>query len=106
MQGILEGEENTKDVLTPLFDLTLAEIKKVTESFYQREGKEIQTYIIAGGSALLPGLKDYFSKSLKKEVKIADPFVDMVSPPILEETLKEIGPGLSVAAGVALKGLE
>jgi len=105
-QGILPGSQNTKDILTPLFDMMLAEIGKVTESFYQQGGKEVETYIIAGSSALLPGLKEYFSKSLKKEIKIANPFAEMVYPPILEETLQKIGPGYSVAVGMALRGLE
>ena len=106
IQGIFKGVQNTRNILTPLLDLILVEIDKVVQSFYRQEGKEIETYILAGDSALLPGLKQYFSKSLGKEVNIAQPFVDMVYPPILEEIVKEIGPGFSVAAGMALKELE
>lgn len=105
VQGILNSAQNTKKILTPLLDLILVEVDKVARSFYQHEGKEIETYILAGDSALLPGLKQYFSKSLGKEVNIAQPFVDMVYPPVLEEIVKEVGPGFSVAAGMALKEL-
>lgn len=105
-RGILRDEQKTRDILTPLFDLMLVDIGKVTESFYQEEGKEIKTYIIAGGSAFLPGLKEYFSEHLKKAVKIANPFAKMLYPSILEGVLKEIGPEFPVAVGMALKGLE
>jgi len=104
--GILEKFQDVKEVLTPLIDLIISEVEKVVEDFYQQEGKEVETYIIAGGSALLPGLKDYFSKSLKKEVKLADPFADLLYPPILEDTLKKMGPAFSIAVGMGLRGLE
>lgn len=105
-QGILEGSQNTKDVLIPLFDLILSEIGKVVDNFYKQAGKEIETYILAGNSALLPGLKQYFAQTLKKEIKLAHPFVDMMYPPVLEEIVKEIGPGFAIAAGMALKKLK
>ena len=105
-QGLLAVKQNVREILTPMFDLMLTEIQKATQSFYQQEGKEIQTYIIAGASSLLPGLQDYFSSVLKKEIKMANPFANIVYPPILEGTLKDIGPGFSVAVGMALKGLE
>jgi len=55
---------------------------------------------------LLPGLKEYFAEELKKEVEVSNPFWSMAYPPILEETLKEMGPTYTVAVGLALKGLE
>ena len=68
--------------------------------------KEIQKVIIAGSTAWLPGLKDYFKESLKKEVEIGQPFKNIFYPPILEKKLEIIGPGLSIATGLALRGLE
>lgn len=105
-QGIIGNGQKAKEILAPMLDLMLSEIDKVVTSFYQEEGKEVQSYIISGGSALLPGLKEYLSQFLKKEIKIAEPFKDMIYPPILEESLREIGPGFSVAVGAALRGLE
>lgn len=104
-QGLFENEEDTKKVLVPLLDLMLAEIDKVVQNFWQQEGKDVQAYIIAGGSAHLPGLKQYFAQVLKKEIKTAEPFVNMVYPPILEEVIQDISPAFSVAVGMALKGL-
>lgn len=105
-QGVLNGGQRTEEILTPLFDLMLSEIGKVVDSFFQQTGKEIETYILAGESALLPGLRQYFAQVLRKQVKLAQPFKDMVYPPTLEELLKKLGPGFAVATGMALKKLE
>ena len=105
-QGLLKGKEDTRKVLSPLLDLMVSEVEKVVQSFYQQEGKEIESYIMSGGSAYLPGLKDHLSESFKKDIKIARPFGHMVYPPILEGVIKEISPAFSVVVGMASRGLE
>ncbi|MFC1663725.1 type IV pilus assembly protein PilM [Patescibacteria group bacterium] len=104
-QGLLP-EKNLREVLLPLIDSVLVEVKKISENFYQTDGKNVEKVILAGGSALLPGLKEYFTEQLNKEVVIADPFSDIFCPPILEKTLKKIGPSFTVAVGAALRNLE
>lgn len=106
-QGLLRKKESgAREIVLPIIDVIVSEIKKVVDGFYQEEGKEIQQYILAGGTALLPGLREYLTGSLRKEVNFAQPFAKMAYPPILEETLNEIGPLFAIAAGMALKGLE
>ncbi len=105
-QGLMAGQENIASVLKTLLTSMIAEISRVVENFYEREGKEIEVFIVSGGSASLPGLKEYFAQHFKKEIRIAFPFRDMVYPAILEEELRRIGPGFSISVGVALRGLE
>ncbi|MBA7596530.1 Cell division protein FtsA [subsurface metagenome] len=104
--GLLPSEAGTREVMLPLIDLILNEIKKISSNFYITEKKEIEKVIVAGGSALIPGLADYFSKSLNKPVEIANPFSDIYYPPILEDILKKQGPSYAIALGTALRGLE
>ncbi|MBU4299405.1 type IV pilus assembly protein PilM [Patescibacteria group bacterium] len=99
-------EKNLREILLPLINLILNEIKKVLENFYQSETKTVQKVILAGGTALLPGLREYFESDLKKEVKITEPFFGISHPQTLEKTLKEIGPSYAIAVGAALRGLE
>ncbi|MFQ6049964.1 MAG: type IV pilus assembly protein PilM [Candidatus Paceibacterales bacterium] len=101
----LEGE-HVREILIPLIGLIIRESEKIFKNFYLKEGKEIEKIIIAGGTVLLPGLLEYFQKYFKKEVEIANPFSKIFYPPILEKTLKEIGPSYAIAVGVALRGLE
>ena len=95
-----------REILLPLVDVILKEIEKISQNFYQTEGKEIQKIILAGASAFLPGLKEYFQNYFKKEIEIANPFSNLFYPPILEKTLKEMGSSYAIAVGVALRGLE
>jgi len=96
----------TRQILLPLIDLILREIEKIFNNFYQTEKKEIKKIIIAGGSALMPGLKEYFTEKFDKEIEIANPFLNVFYPPILEKTLKEMSPSYAIAVGLALRELE
>lgn len=104
--GLRAEEKNISKIILPLIDLVIREIEKISKGFYQAEGKEIEKFILAGGTALLPGLKEYFEDRFQKEVEIANPFARIFYPPILEETLKEMGPTYAIAVGMALRGLE
>ena len=104
--GISGGRDEVKQVLLPLIDMILLEIQKLFDNFYRQGGKEVERVILAGGIALLPGLKEYFAEALKKETEIANPFSNLFYPPILESSLKEMGPSYTIAVGAALRGLE
>lgn len=105
--GLIETEEserNIREILLPLVDGLLTEVKKIFYNFYQEEGKMVEKITLAGGTALMPGLKDYFAKEFKKETVIAFPFEGFVYPQILGELLKEMGPTYTIAVGMAMKG--
>ena len=81
-------------------------MKKISQNFYLQENKRPQKIILAGGSAALPGLADYFSKITGMKVEIANPFANLYYTPILNDTLKKMGPAYAVAVGAALRGFE
>ena len=89
-----------------LIDPLVIEVKKILSDFYQQEGKEIDVVYLTGGTSNLPGLREYFAEVLKKKVEIPNCFSELLSPPILEETIEKMAPRFSVATGVALGGLE
>lgn len=100
-----EGKKIAQTLL-PSVDSILVEIQRIFQSFSQVEKKEIEKIFLAGGLTLLPGLKEYFASVLKKEIEIVNPFTNIFYPPILEKTLKEMGPSYATAVGAALRGLE
>ncbi len=100
-----EGD-NIREILSPLIDLIINEIDKVLKGFYLREKKEADKIILAGGTALLPGLSAHVKDYFKKEVEIANPFSKIFFPPILDKALTKMGPSYSIALGMALRGLE
>ena len=106
-KGLLYQTTNElRSAIMPTTDLVVNEVKKILQNFYQTENKEPQKVILAGGSAFLPGLVDYFSKELAKPIEVANPFAPLYYPPILENNLKEMGPAYAIAVGAALRGLE
>ncbi|MBI2041574.1 MAG: type IV pilus assembly protein PilM [Candidatus Nealsonbacteria bacterium] len=106
-QGLLRSNNaSVREAILPMIDLIASEIKKISQNFYSQEGKRPQKIILAGGTALLPGLADYFSETAGIPAEIANPFSDLFYPPILNDVLKEIGPAYAVAVGAAMRGLE
>ena len=100
-EGLLSKE--LKTILGPLIDTVVTEIQRAIQEFRE---KEIQRVVLGGGSAMLPGLREYLKESLKKEIEFVDPFRSVFYPPVLEDTIKEMGPSYCVAVGMALRGLE
>ncbi len=105
-KGLLSKEKNISETLYLLVDPLLSEVNKISSEFARIEGREIEEIHLTGGTANLPGLKEYFSAVLKKKVEIPNCFADFLYPPILGGTLSEMSPRFSVAVGVALQGLE
>lgn len=95
-----------KEILSPLLDAILREVGTTINIFSQKEGKEVAKVILAGGTAFLPGLKEYFQEQLKKDTEICNPFSSMFYTPILEKKLEEMGPSFAIAVGASLRGLE
>jgi type IV pilus assembly protein PilM len=105
-KGLEDADPAVKKILVPLLDYIVSETKKVFKNIFQFEGKEVTKIILSGGSAQIPGLKKYFYEEFKTETEIANPFFSIFYPPILEETIKKIGPSYAVSVGMALRGLE
>lgn len=100
-EGLLSKE--LKTVLGPLLDTVVMEIKRATQEL---EAKEVQRVVLGGGSSLLLGFKEYLKEELNMETEFIDPFRFVFYPPVLEDTIKEMGLSYAVAVGMALRGLE
>lgn len=105
-EGLAFSKEDISKTLYMLIDPLMLEVKKIIYDFYQEEQKEVDIVYLTGGTALLPGLKEYFGEVLKKKVEVPNCFSDLLHPPILSKTLEALAPSFSVATGVAMGGLE
>ncbi len=105
-EGLMYPRQDVVKALYLLLDPLLIEIKSVCAEFAQTEGEQVQEIYLTGGTANLPGLKEYFKESLKKEVSVPNCFSGFLYPPILEDTLRSMSPRFCAAVGVALGGLE
>ncbi len=105
-EGLMFKRQDVTKALYLLIDPVLADIKNICAEFLQSEKKPIEEIYLTGGTANLPGLKEYFAESLKISILVPNCFSDFLYPPILEETLKDMSPSFSASIGVALGGLE
>lgn len=105
ISGVSVKDKNVSEVIFPLVDSIIIEVKRVLDNFYQENNKKAQKIILAGNSVFMPGLKEYFAKELKKDIEIANPFDKINTPPILQELLQEMGPTFAIAVGLAMRDI-
>ena len=101
-----DENERIKQALLSTLSRVFSEINRVLLSYGQRYNKNVSTVVLTGGGASLPGIADIAKHSLNSEVTIADPFARTEAPAFLAKVLSEIGPGFSVAVGLALRKLK
>ncbi|MDP2950960.1 MAG: pilus assembly protein PilM, partial [bacterium] len=104
--GLDPEREDVSNILLSKVELLASEIEKVCSNYFQQKGKEVIGVVLAGGTASLFGVKEYFRSRLKKDILAANPFQNISFPLILEKRLKQIGPSFCVAVGAALIGQE
>ena len=102
----LAEESKVREILIPLLNSIIHEGEKIFQNYEGKRNRKVEKIILTGGNANLPGLVEYFKIQFKREVEIGNPFKKIFYPPILEETLKEMGPSFAVATGLALRGFE
>ena len=104
-EGLNFSKQNVLEALHNLIDPLLREAQNIFNDFSQSDKKQVEEIYLIGGMANMPGLKDYFLKSIKKQIYIPNCFLELSYPSILKDSLKEMSPRFSVAIGVALDGL-
>ncbi len=106
---VVEDPELTsiREVALTIIDTILMEVDKTFQKFAFSEGKSPELIILAGGSALIPGLREYIAQKFNKETQIANPFLssNIFYPPLLEKTLRKLSPSYAIAVGAAMRGL-
>ena len=77
--------------------------KAINVHLSQDPRRQIQKIILAGATANMPGLIDYFNFKTKIKTEIGRPFENIIYQESLKEVVEEIGPSFSVAVGLALR---
>jgi len=98
-------ETEVVNLMLPVIDYFGNEISRSINIYKEKTGADIKNVILAGGTANLPGLEQYLSQQLELNVQRAWPFTNISYQQFLEPLLKEIGPSLAVATGLALRGI-
>lgn len=99
-------DQETASVIKPVLDYVLSEAKRIMIDYRKREERSISHVVLSGGGSSLKGAVDFVINNLGIEAKLANPFRKTAYPLFLEPVLKEIGPSLAIATGLALRGLK
>jgi type IV pilus assembly protein PilM len=112
-QGLSDsGETKISHILTPILSVISERARKVIRDFEIQENKKVERVILAGGTSMMVGIREYFEKSLNQDkeqalkVEIANPFKDIIYPSALEKKMGEINITYAIALGEALRKFE
>lgn len=97
----LEGK--VKKAITPVVNQVISEIRKAIQYWQEKEKETIKTLVLSGGSANLPEMISFLTKSLAVEVQVADPFANLIKDEKQLVNLRQNTPLFSVAIGLAMK---
>src|SRR6267154_2039547 len=99
---LLESMDSQIDILT-------LEIQKTFDFFRATaSGENIQRIVVAGGTARVPGLVDLLREEFAMPVEELNPFRKVLVNPSKhsEDQIREMGPRLAIAVGLALRSFD
>ena len=99
-------KEKIKIILRESLASVFRELELMFNDYYRVGNSEVVKIILSGGAAAIPEIKEQFANYFKKEIEIANPFLDFKKPVELEQELKKNGPFYAIAVGMAKRGLE
>jgi Tfp pilus assembly PilM family ATPase len=94
--------------MLPFLDVILGEVKRAQFNYASQQGgrgRKIERVILSGGGANLLGIEKYVSRELGMPAVKAVPFGRFGYPTALEPIVRDLNPLMSVALGLALRGV-
>jgi type IV pilus assembly protein PilM len=111
--GLLENEEFLLyPILEPVLFSISSKIREVIKDFEKKEGTLVEKVVFLGGTTRMPGIMDYFNKSLVREgvatfeIINGKPFDNIVCPEGLEKQMDNLNANYAIALGQALSKFE
>jgi len=98
-----KAENKVGMAIEPILAVIAAEVKKAIHFYSEKQSEPLKLVVLTGGSALLPGISEYFARALEIEVQTVDPFSLIKVDEGSQALLKKIAPIFTVALGLAMK---
>src|SRR5882724_6069743 len=102
-------DEQRQQILRSVSDILTLEIQKTFDFFRATaSGENIQRIVVAGGTARVPGLVDLLREEFAMPVEELNPFRRVLVNPSKhsEDQIREMGPRLAIAVGLALRSFD
>ncbi len=105
--GILStGAVEVREAVTASCQKIVGEAQRLLTLYNQQpQSGSITKTVLIGGGAKLPGLVDWWGKTVKHKVHIGNPWRGLSYPDVLQPRMAELGPTYGVAVGLAQRGL-
>lgn len=105
--GLAEDQLEGKiaSILKPVFEVILGEIKKAISAYESKSKEKINTAILSGGGAALPGIIEYLAEELDMEVQTGDPWAKLKISANIQKLILTERLYFAVATGLALKNI-
>ncbi|MDD5489556.1 MAG: type IV pilus assembly protein PilM [Candidatus Moranbacteria bacterium] len=105
--NLLDSKDQLSSLVGPVIGMILDEVKRLREIYHKKNPlKKIEKMIFTGGTSKLATLTDYFSKQLSSECQRGNSLARIGVKKEYQGIVQEVAPELTVAIGLALRGLE
>lgn len=102
----LAARQITYEAIAPYVVDLATEVRRSVD-FYRRQhrNEEVDRVVLTGGTAAIPGLAAFVEAETGISTQVADPFAQLSGDGGLRSYLRDIGPSMVVAVGLALRDL-
>lgn len=105
--NLLDRQNDTTRLIGPAVGIITDEIKRLREMYHKKSPlKKIEKVIFTGGTSKMSTLVEYFAKETGMECQRGNSLARIGVDKKYQALLEEVSPELSVAIGLAIRGLE
>lgn len=107
--GVSVTEETIEKLPQPIryvINSIVNEIRYILNIYQSQNKKPMSKVILTGGSAFLANLTTYIQNIFNMKAYVGDPWARVVHPVEIDAMLKQLGPRLSVAIGLAMREID
>jgi type IV pilus assembly protein PilM len=105
--NLSDPSDKTSALVGPVVGMIIDEVKRLREIYHKKNPiKKIEKLIFTGGTSKLSSLVDYFASELSIECQSGNSLARVGVESKYQKIVEEVAPELTVAIGLALRGLE
>ncbi len=96
------------EVLEPFKEAMAQQVSRSLQFFFSSSSHNtVDQIVLAGGSAMLPGVDEMIANKLSVNTTVANPFVDMtIASRVKAQSLSNDAPALMIACGLAMRSFD
>ncbi|TSA45757.1 type IV pilus assembly protein PilM [bacterium] len=105
--NLTDPKDKLSSLIDPVAGIIVDEIKRLREIYHKKNPiKKIEKLIFAGGTSKLASLLDFFASELSIECQLGNSLARVAVDKKYQEVLEKVAPELTVAIGLALRGMD